>query len=128
MLDKASATVVDWHLKVKDTEQNAGLTKNFYIRVSMQKLSSNHKIIVKVQQILGILNEINSHTPFDPIHPKIIKTTFSFPEFAPTCKRLIHSIYSFLQPILESCNKTAKKLSFFINLFWRYGWLKDPKI
>ena len=93
----------------------------------MQKLSSNHKIIVKVQQLLGT-NEINSHTPFDPIHPKIIKITFSFPEFAPTCKKLIHSIYSFLQPILESCNKTAKKFSFFINLFWRYGWLKDPKI
>ena len=34
---------------------------------------------------------------FDHIHPKIIETTFSFPEFAPACKKSVHSINSFLR-------------------------------
>ena len=29
--------------------------------------------------------------------PKIIEKTFSFPEFAPACKKSFHSIYSFLR-------------------------------
>ena len=44
----ASTTVVDWHLKVKDIEYNVGLTKNYCITVSMQKVSSIHKLILKI--------------------------------------------------------------------------------
>ena len=34
---------------------------------------------------------------FDHIHPKIIEITFSFPEFAPARKKLVHSINSFMR-------------------------------
>ena len=48
-----STTAVDWHLKLKDIEYEVGLTKNYCITVSMQKISSVHTIILKIQQILG---------------------------------------------------------------------------
>ena len=44
---------VDWHLKVKNKNCNVGLIKNYYITVSMQKISSIHKLI---PQILGLMN------------------------------------------------------------------------
>ena len=47
-----SETTVDWHLKVKDIEYNVGLTKKYCITVSMQKMSSIHTLILKVQQII----------------------------------------------------------------------------
>ena len=53
-----SKTAVNWHLKVKDIEYNVGLTTNYCAIVSMQKISSIHKLI---QQILGS-REINNHT------------------------------------------------------------------
>ena len=56
----ASKTAVNWHLKVKDIEYNVGLTKNYCITVSMQKISSIHKLI---QQILGF-HELNDHAHF----------------------------------------------------------------
>ena len=34
---------------------------------------------------------------FDHAYPKIIEVTFSFPEFPPACKNLVHSINSFLR-------------------------------
>ena len=34
---------------------------------------------------------------FDHTHSKIDRITFSIPEFIPTCKKSIHSIYSFLK-------------------------------
>ena len=83
-----SKTAVKWHLKVKDIEYNVGLTKSYYITVSMQKISSIQKLI---PQILGS-HELNSH-----IHPKIIKITFSFPEFAPACKKSVYAINLFLR-------------------------------
>ena len=46
----ASKTAINWHLKVKNIEYNVGLTNNYCITVSMQKVSSIHKLI---QQILG---------------------------------------------------------------------------
>ena len=61
-----SKTAVNWHLKVKDIEYNVGLTKNYCITVSMQKISSIHKLI---QQILGS-HVIDGHTQFSP-HPPI---------------------------------------------------------
>ena len=54
----------------------------------MQKISSIQKLIL---QILGC-HELNSH-----IHPKIIKITFSFPEFAPACKKSVYAINLFLR-------------------------------
>ena len=42
-----STTAVDWHLKVKDKEYGVGLTKNYCITVSMQKISSIHTLILK---------------------------------------------------------------------------------
>ena len=83
-----SKTTVNWHLKVKDIEYNVGLTKSYCITVSMQKISSIQKLI---PQILGS-HELNGH-----IHPKIIKITFSFPEFAPACKKSVYAINLFLR-------------------------------
>ena len=92
---------------------------------------------------------------FEHIHPKIIEITFSFPEFAPACKKLVHSINSFLRysqfqspvrrltkPMSDHghtkifwstfivCEfvSTCKKWGYFIDLFWRYGWLKNHAI
>ena len=59
-------TGVNWHLKVKDIEYNVGLTKSYWITVSMQKISSIHKLI---QQILGS-HELNGHAQFWPHPPK----------------------------------------------------------
>ena len=39
----------EWHLKVKVIEHNAGLTKNYCITVSMQKISSICKLILMIQ-------------------------------------------------------------------------------
>ena len=55
-----STTAVDWHLKAKNKKCNVGLIKNYCITVSMQKISSIHKLI---QQILGY-HELNDNTHF----------------------------------------------------------------
>ena len=55
-----SKTTVNWHIKVKDIEYNAGLTKNYCVTVSMQKISSIHKLI---HQILGS-HELNGYAQF----------------------------------------------------------------
>ena len=55
-----STTAVDWHLKVKNKICHVGLIKNYCITVSMQKISSIHKLI---QQILGF-HKLNDHTHF----------------------------------------------------------------
>ena len=55
-----STTAVDWHLKAKNKKCNVGLIKNYCITVSMQKISSIHKLI---QQILGS-HELNDYTHF----------------------------------------------------------------
>ena len=62
----ASKTAINWHLEVKDIEYNVGLTKNYCITVSMQKISSIHKLI---QQILGS-HKLNDHVHFWPGPPK----------------------------------------------------------
>ena len=115
------------------------------------KTSSIHKLI---QQILGS-HELNDHTHFWPGPPKIIEITFCFPQFAPPCKKSVHSIYSslrysqFYSPVtrlgtpisghahpkhfrstVNLCEfvSTQKKSGYFINLFWRKGWVKNPAI
>ena len=45
-----STYALDWHLKAKDKKCYAGLTKNYRLAVSMQKIRSIHKLI---RQILG---------------------------------------------------------------------------
>ena len=50
-------TALNWHLKVKDTEYNVGLTKNYCITVSMEKSSSIQKLI---WQVLGS-HELNDN-------------------------------------------------------------------
>ena len=88
-----STTAVDWHLKVKDKKCDVGLIKHYGITVSMQKISSIHK---HIQQILGS-HELNDYAHFWPGPPKIIGITFSFLEFAPACKKSVHSIDSLLR-------------------------------
>ena len=44
-----STTAVDYHLKVK----NVGLIKNYCLSVSIYKISSIQKLILKIQQTLG---------------------------------------------------------------------------
>ena len=55
-----SANAVDWNLKAKNKMCNVALIKNYCITVSMQKVSSIHKLI---QQILGY-HELNDHAQF----------------------------------------------------------------
>ena len=61
-----STAAVDWHLKVKDKKRDVGLTKNYNITVSLQKISSIHKFI---QQILGS-HKLNDQTHFWPDPPQ----------------------------------------------------------
>ena len=57
-----STTAVDpWHFKVK--EYDISLTKNYCINISIQKISSIYKLILKVQQILGS-HELKKPWPF----------------------------------------------------------------
>ena len=87
-----STTVVDpWHLK--DEECDVSLTRNCCITVIIYIISSN-KI-----QFTGLCH-------FDQAHPKIIESTFSFPEFVPAC-----SVFE-TQSILEFCDLTGH------NHFW----------
>ena len=55
-----STTAGDWHLKAKNKKCNVGPIKNYCITVSMQKISSIHKLI---QQILGY-HELIDHAHF----------------------------------------------------------------
>ena len=48
-----SKTAVYWYLKVKDIEYNVAAAKNYYITVSMQKISSINMLILKIKQLLG---------------------------------------------------------------------------
>ena len=82
-----STTAVEQHLKVKDIEYDIGITKNYCMTVSMQKISSIHKLILKIQQILGP-HELNDHAK-----PQITEITFSFPQFGRACKKSVHPIY-----------------------------------
>ena len=43
---------------------------------------------------------------FDHTHPKIIESTFSFPEFVPAWKKWLYSICSFLSPVTRLTKST----------------------
>ena len=51
-----STTAVDWHLKVKDIDYDVSLTKNYSITVSMQKISSTYRLILRYSRFLGPKN------------------------------------------------------------------------
>ena len=61
--DQTSTTAVNWHLKVKYIEYNVIIIKHSWITVSIQKISSIHKLILKIQQIFGCY-ELHGHTNF----------------------------------------------------------------
>ena len=44
-----STNEVDWHLQIKDSEYNIGITKNYCISVCMKKVSLIHRLILKIQ-------------------------------------------------------------------------------
>ena len=52
----ASKTAIKWHVKIKDIEYTVGLTKNYCITVSMQKISSIYKLLGS--------HELNDHAQF----------------------------------------------------------------
>ena len=81
------------HLKVKYIEWDISQIKNYCITISLQKISSIHQCNLEIQQILGS-HELKGHA-----YPKIIETTFSFPEFVASCKKSIYSNCSFLRYI-----------------------------
>ena len=99
-LGLTSKTAVNWHLKVKDTEYNVGLTKNYCITVSMEKSSSIHKLI---WQVLGS-HELNGNAQTQ----KSLKLLLAFLNLHQHAK--ISSFHQFIleiQSILESCDQTG---------------------
>ena len=45
-------------------ENSVGLTKNYCITVTMQKIGSIHTLLLKIQQILRLFSYYVSHTSF----------------------------------------------------------------
>ena len=93
-------TAVNWHLKVKDTEYNVGLTKNYCITVSMEKSSSIHKLI---WQVLGS-HELNGNAQTQ----KSLKLLLAFLNLHQHAK--ISSFHQFIleiPSILESFNQAG---------------------
>ena len=93
-------TAVNWHLKVKDTEYNVGLTKNYCITVSMEKSSSTHKLI---WQVLGS-HELNGNAETQ----KSLKLLLAFLNLHQHAK--ISSFHQFIleiPSILESFNQAG---------------------
>ena len=90
-----STTAVDWHLKIKDTEYDVGLTKSYCITVITEKISSFYELTTdfRVSWIKWP-------------HP-IIEITFTFPVW--TSMQKISSLHLFIlefQSILESHGQT----------------------
>ena len=100
-----STNSVDWHLKAKNKKCNVALIKNYCITVSMQKISSIHKLI---QQILGY-HELNDHTHFWPGPPKNYWNNFLLSWICTTMQKIssFHQFILEIQPILESRDQTG---------------------
>ena len=73
------------HLKVK--RHNICLTKNYCITISIQKISSIHKFMLKIKQSFGS-QELKG------CGRKIIESTFSFSKFVPACNKSVYFICS----------------------------------
>ena len=121
----ASTTGVDWHLRVKNKKFDVGLTKNYCITVSMQKISSIHKLI---QEIFGS-HELKEHTHFRRGQPKNHWNNFLLSWICTTMQK-ISSFHHFIeiQPILEPCDQTDHTyfwpcpsknflINFYVNLY-----------
>ena len=123
-----STTAVDWHLKAKNKKCNVGPIKNYCITVSMQKISSIHKLI---QQILGS-HELNDYTHFWPGPPKNHWNNFLLSCICTTMQKIIsfHQFILEIQPTghthpnifwstFDLCKfvSTCKKSDYFIDLF-----------
>ena len=100
-----STNSVDWHLKAKNKKCNVALIKNYCITVSMQKISSIHKLI---QQILGY-HKLNDHVHFWPDPPKNHWNNFLLSWICTTMQKIssFHQFTLEIQPILESCDQTG---------------------
>ena len=95
------------HLKAK--RYDISLTKNYCITISIQKISSVDKFMLKIQQILGF-HKLKSNVIFDQAHPKITESTFSFAEFVPAWKNELFNLFIFeIQWILESRDQAGHK-------------------
>ena len=82
------------------------LTRNYCINISIQTISSIHIFILKTQQFS---HEQKGHCHFWPGPPKMIESTFCFPEFVSACKKSVYSICSVfeIQSISESRDQTG---------------------
>ena len=49
LMGPTSTSTADWHLKVKNTDYNVSLTKNYCITTSMPKISSIHELTLQIQ-------------------------------------------------------------------------------
>ena len=72
---------------------------------------------------------------FDQAHPKSIEITFHFPEFASAYKKSANFRvlwpdwpHPFLILLTPKFFNQLSKSGYFIDLFWRYGWLKNHAI
>ena len=128
----ASKTAINWHLKVKNREHNVGLANNYCITVSMQKVSSIHKLI---QQIL-VSHELIDYTQFWPGPPKNHWNNFLLSWICTTMQKIssFHQFILEIQPILESRDQTGHthlampKIRLFHWFVLRYNWLENPAI
>ena len=90
LLHEILPTAINWHLKVKYIEYNVGLTQNYCIPVSTQKLSSIQKLI---RQIFGSY-ELNDQAHFWPCTPKNHWNNFLLSWICTTVHQFISSIHS----------------------------------
>ena len=79
------------HEPSKVKEYDNSLTKSYCITISIQKMRPIHTLWIIYEWINFLLG------PFEYTHPKIIESTFSFPEFIPKSKKSVYSICSFLR-------------------------------
>ena len=117
-----------------------------YIKVSLQKISSIYKLI---QQILGS-HDLNNHARFWVSPPRNHWNNFKFSWICTNMQKIssFHSwdtinflVTRLTTPISDNAHSkvlwstvnlckfvsTCKKSRYFIDLFWRYGWL-NPAI
>lgn len=80
-------------IRIISQNRNCSTTQKI---IAIQKISSIHIFILKVQHILGSY-ELKDHVNFDYAHSKMIESTFRIPEFVPVCKKLVYSICSSLR-------------------------------
>ena len=91
---------------LKVSEKGISLTKNYCITISIQKISSIHKFILKIQQI-SRYHELKGHYHFWLRPTKNHWITFSFLEIVPACNSSFHQFIFEIKSISESHNQTG---------------------